>query len=77
MTVSEKMIQCLEVTDWSWYDLSQGGCDKEEEGGPAHPSCSPTTGWTHLSTEAQRKGAPCVSMVISSCTQVPAMFRKL
>ena len=44
MTVSEKMIQCLEVTDSSWYNLSQGGCDKEEEGGPAHSSCSPTAG---------------------------------
>lgn len=41
MAVSEKMIHCVKVSDSSWHDLSQGECDKKEEGGAAYSSPSP------------------------------------
>lgn len=48
MAVSEKMIQCVEVSGSSWHEQSQGECDKEEEGGAAYSSRSQAAGRNEL-----------------------------
>lgn len=54
MTVSEKMIQCVEVTDSSWNNQSQGECDKEGEGEAACSSRSPAAGGMNPSEQKKK-----------------------
>lgn len=79
MTVSEKMIQCVKVTDSSWHNQFQGQYDKEEEGGAAYSTHSSAAGGINSSKhECTKKMVhQCVAMAISCCTQMPIMFRKL
>lgn len=62
MAVSEKMIQCVEVSGSSWHNQSRGECDKEEEGGAVYSPHSVAAGGMN-SSEHKCKRKRCTSVL--------------